>query len=152
MSLIRQATAEDVQRIAAIARSAYAKYVPRMGREPPPMRADFAAEVASAHVVVIETAGVVTGYMIAWPEGDAYFIDNLAVDPARQGGGLGRQLIDHAVAAARSLGLAAIRLYTHVTMTENLAIYAHIGFVETHRASESGLHRVHLCWELPQGD
>ncbi len=43
-----------------------------------------------------ETAGAVNGYMIAWSEPDAYFIDNIAVDPARQGQGLGRQLIDHA--------------------------------------------------------
>jgi ribosomal protein S18 acetylase RimI-like enzyme len=35
--------------------------------------------------------------MIAWPEADAYFIDNIAIDPARQGEGLGRQLMDHAV-------------------------------------------------------
>src|SRR5262245_30783670 len=83
--LIRKATAEDTARIGAIARAAYAKYVPRIGREPPPMVADFAAEVAAGHVVVIETAGAVDGYMIAWPETDAYLVDNIAIDPARQG-------------------------------------------------------------------
>ena len=41
-SLIRQAMPEDAARIRAIARAAYAKYVPRIGREPPPMVADFA--------------------------------------------------------------------------------------------------------------
>src|SRR6516162_8064202 len=92
---IRQATAEDTARIAAIARAAYAKYVPRIGREPPPMVADFAGQVAAGRVVVIATAGAVDGYMIAWPENDAYFIDNIAIDPARQGEGLGRQLMDH---------------------------------------------------------
>src|SRR5262252_2834585 len=40
--LIRKATAEDAARIRAIARAAYAKYVPRIGREPPPMVVDFA--------------------------------------------------------------------------------------------------------------
>src|SRR5262249_33551313 len=95
--LIRKATAEDAARIRAIARAAYAKYVPRMGREPAPMVADFAAEVAAGHVVVIATAGAVDGYMIAWPETDAYLIDNIAIDPARQGQGLGRWLMDHAV-------------------------------------------------------
>jgi len=83
MPLIRRATTDDVARIGAIARAAYAKYVPRIGREPAPMRADFAAEIAADHVVVIETAGAVDGYMIAWSEPDAYFIDNIAVDPAR---------------------------------------------------------------------
>src|SRR6516162_2018576 len=136
--LIRKATAEDTARIGAIARAAYAKYVPRIGREPAPMVADFAAEVAAGHVVVIGTAGAVDGYMIAWPETDTYFIDNIAVDPARQGKGLGRRLIEHAVGEARRFQLPSIRLYTNVAMTENLSMYAHLGFVETHRATEKG--------------
>ena len=53
-ALIRQAMPEDTARIGAIARAAYAKYVPRIGREPAPMVADFAAEVAAGHVVVSE--------------------------------------------------------------------------------------------------
>src|SRR5215469_995840 len=149
--LIRKATAEDAERIGAIARAAYAKYVPRIGREPPPMVADFAAEVAAGRVVVIATAGAVDGYMIAWPETDAYFIDNIAIDPARQGQGLGRQLMDHAVGEARRRRLPAIRLYTNAAMTENLSIYAHMGFVETHRAVEKGFNRVYLRWTLPGG-
>jgi ribosomal protein S18 acetylase RimI-like enzyme len=149
-TLIRKASADDVVRIGAIARAAYVKYVSRIGREPAPMRADFAAEVAAGHVVVIETAGAVDGYMIAWPETDAYFIDNIAVDPARQGGGLGRQLIDQAVEEGRRLRLPAVRLYTNAAMTENLLMYAHLGFVETHRATEKGFHRVYLRLTLAE--
>jgi ribosomal protein S18 acetylase RimI-like enzyme len=149
--LIRKATAQDIARIGAIARAAYAKYVPRIGREPAPMVADFAAEVAAGHVVVVGTAGAVEGYIIAWPETDAYFIDNIAIDPARQGEGLGRQLMDHAVGEARRRRLPAIRLYTNAAMTENLSMYAHMGFVETHRAIEKGFNRVYMRWALPGG-
>jgi len=92
LPLIRRARAEDAVRIGAIARAAYSKYVARIGREPAPMLADFAAAIAADHVVVIGTDGRIDGYMIAWPETDAYFIDNVAVDPAQQGRGLGRQL------------------------------------------------------------
>jgi hypothetical protein len=46
-ALIRKAMAGDAARIGAIACAAYAKYVPRIGREPAPMVADFAAEVAA---------------------------------------------------------------------------------------------------------
>jgi len=148
--LIRKAMPEDAARIGAIARAAYAKYVPRIGREPAPMVADFAAEVAAGRVVVIGTAGAVDGYMIAWPESDAYLIDNIAIDPARQGQGLGRQLMDHAVGEAKRRRLPAIRLYTNAAMTENLSIYAHMGFVETHRAVEKGFNRVYLRWTLPR--
>ena len=104
---IRRARGEDAARIGAIARAAYIKYVPRIGREPAPMLADFAAEIAAGHVMVIGTAGAVDGYMVAWPERDAYFIDNIAVDPAQQGNGLGRQLMDHAVREARRRRLPA---------------------------------------------
>jgi hypothetical protein len=54
---IRKARAEDVVRIGAIAPAAYLKYLPRIGREPAPMVADFAAEIAADRVVVIGTAG-----------------------------------------------------------------------------------------------
>src|SRR5215469_4514720 len=97
IEMIRTATEDDVARIVEIARAAYIKYVPRMGREPPPMLADFAAEVAAGHVVVIEIARAVGGYLISWPKMEAYFIDNIAVDPAHQGLGLGRQLMEYAV-------------------------------------------------------
>jgi GNAT superfamily N-acetyltransferase len=45
--------------------------------------------------------------------------------------GKGRHLIVHAATEARRLRLPAVRLYTNVMMTENLSLYAHIGFVET---------------------
>jgi ribosomal protein S18 acetylase RimI-like enzyme len=149
--IIRRATADDVPLLSLIARVAYAKYVSRIGREPAPMTAEFAKEIAAGHVVMIETAGVACGYMVAWPQADAYFIDNIAVDPAHQGKGCGRGLIDHAAAEAKRLGLPAVRLYTNATMTENLSMYTHIGFAETGRATEKGFHRVYLHWNLPDG-
>src|SRR5215472_16859439 len=122
--LISRATADDTARIGAIARAAYAKYVPRIGREPAPLVADFAGHMAAGHVVVIETAGAVDGYMVGWPETDAYFVDNITVDPARQGNGLGRKLMAHAAHEAKRRHLPAIRLYTNAAMTENLSMYA----------------------------
>jgi ribosomal protein S18 acetylase RimI-like enzyme len=146
--LIRRATAADTERIGAIARAAYIKYVPRIGREPAPMLADYPAEIAAGRVVVIDAHGEISGYMVAWPEVDAYFIDNIGVDPAHQGKGFGRHLIDHAAAEAHRLRLPALRLYTNALMSENLSMYAHVGFVETHRAFEKGFHRVYMRWSF----
>jgi GNAT superfamily N-acetyltransferase len=154
MQPIRRATEGDVARIIAIARAAYIKYVPRIGREPLPMLADYGAEIAAGHVVVIEIAGTVGGYLISWSTLEAYFIDNVAVDPAHQGLGLGRQLIEYAVREAKRYNLPAIQLYTNSVMTENLAMYAHMGFIETHRVMETQFHaetgtlRVYMCWTL----
>jgi hypothetical protein len=57
--LIRQATGADVERVREIARSAYAKYVPRIGGEPAPMVADFGSSIAGDVAVVIESDGAV---------------------------------------------------------------------------------------------
>lgn len=144
LARIRGARAEDAGRIGEIAHAAYGKYVPRIGRAPAPMAADFTAEIAAGHVVVIEADGTVAGYMIAWPQADAYFIDNVAVDPAWQGRGFGRRLMDHGEHEARRHALGFIRLYTNAAMTENLSLYARLGFVETHRAVEQGFNRVFM--------
>ena len=147
-SRIRRASPDDAEYIRSIARAAFEQYTVRIGREPAPMVADFVAAISSDQVVVIETAAVVAGYRIGWPEADAYFIDNIAIEPTRQGEGLGRKLMDHAIEEARRLSLPAVRLYTNVAMNENLSLYAHLGFAETHRAWEDGFHRVYLRLNL----
>lgn len=116
------------------------------------MTADYDAAVAMRRAVVIETAGEVCGYLIGWPEGDAYFIENVGVDPQHQGHGLGRRLVEHAVAEAGRHGLAALSLYTNAAMTENLAMYAHLGFEETRRVSEEGFRRVYMRRILPKAN
>lgn len=147
---IRDATTGDVAEVRAIARAAYAKYVPRIGREPAPMAADYEADIAAQRTVVIESGGKLCGYLVAWPEDDAYFIENVGVDPQCQGQGLGRRLIEYAVVEARRCGLAALSLYTNEAMTENLTMYAHLGFLETHRVTEDGFRRVYMRWTLPK--
>lgn len=47
------------------------------------MAADYAAEIAAGRVVVLEADDAIVGYLVAWPEADGYFIDNIAVDPDR---------------------------------------------------------------------
>jgi hypothetical protein len=53
-------------------------------------------------------------------------------------------LLAFAEAEARRMGARALRLYTNEAMTENLALYGRLGFVETHRAVEEGLRRVYM--------
>lgn len=141
---IREATSDDALRVRDIARSAYGKYVVRIGREPAPMGADYENQIADKLCVVLLVADRVCGYLIAWPEANAYFIENIGVDPVCQGEGFGHCLMDYATDEARRLRLPAVRLYTNALMTENLAMYARLGFVETHRVRESGFDRVYM--------
>jgi len=147
-AVIRPAQSADAARLAQIARAAYAKYIPRMGREPAPMSADYGGAIAAGHMVVAEIDGAVAGYLIGLPDRDGYFIENIAVDPAFQGAGLGGALLRHAVTEARRFALSSLWLYTNAAMTENQAIYTRFGFVETHRLVEHGYNRVYMRLSL----
>jgi ribosomal protein S18 acetylase RimI-like enzyme len=148
--MIRIARTGDVERIREIARAAYARYVPRIGREPAPMMATYDADVSAGRVVVLEVERKVIGYLVAWPEEDAYFIENIGIEPELQGKGWGRRLIDHAASEATHNSLNVLRLYTNAAMTENLSMNAHLGFVETHRVTENGFNRVYMRLDLAE--
>ena len=133
----------DVAEIRACVRAAYRKYVPRMGKEPGPMLADFEGQVASGQVTVLEAAGRMLGLIVMFPEPDHLFVENVAVWPGAQGKGCGRSLLMHAENEARRLGLREIRLYTEERMAENLTLYPSIGYEEFERREESGYRRVY---------
>jgi ribosomal protein S18 acetylase RimI-like enzyme len=143
-TLIRPGRASDAVRLQAIARVAYAGYISRIGREPAPMSADYSAAIAAGHAVVAEQGDLVIGYLIGYADGEAYFVENIAVDPQCQGSGIGGALLRHAIGEARRLNLPSIRLFTNAAMSENRSLYAHFGFVEMHRALEHGFDRVYM--------
>jgi ribosomal protein S18 acetylase RimI-like enzyme len=140
MAAIRVARAGDLAAVRAVARAAYALYVPRIGREPAPMVADFAAAQAAGHLWVAEDP--VAGFVVAYPRGDHWHLENVAVDPVAQGAGLGLALIAHVEALARASGAQAVELYTNAKMIENRALYPRLGYAETGRAIEDGFDRV----------
>ena len=107
-------------------------------------------DARAGRIVVLEVERNVIGYLVAWPEDDAYFIENIGIEPHLQGKGWGRRLMDHAATEAAHLGLNALRLYTNAAMIENLSMYAHLGFVETHRVTEDGFNRVYMCLNLAE--
>jgi ribosomal protein S18 acetylase RimI-like enzyme len=145
---IRSAVAADAAAIAALVRDAYTMYLPRMGKPPGPMLADYAAIVARGEASVLELDGAIVGAIVLVDEVDHLLLDNVAVVPTRKGQGLGRELVAFAEAEARRRGFREVRLYTHETMTENQALYARLGFVETHRAEQDGYARVFMTKRL----
>ncbi|MBP0483412.1 GNAT family N-acetyltransferase [Sagittula sp. M10.9X] len=138
---IRPATPADAPRVREITEAAYARYIPRIGRRPAPMDADIAAQIVAGALQVLET-GTVLGAVVCYPDGDAMHLETLAVAPEATGQGLGRALIAHVETQAARLGLAKVTLYTNAKMTENLAIYPHLGYSEVGRRTEDGFDRV----------
>ncbi|HXX37926.1 MAG TPA: GNAT family N-acetyltransferase [bacterium] len=141
---LRKARTQDAARAAEVVRRAYEGYVPRMGTLPGPMRADYQQLVARGVVYVLEDQTEVVGVLVLVPHSDHLLLDTVAVDPDFQGRGHGRRLISLAEAEARSLSVPEVRLYTNVVMVENLGLYAHLGFEETHRAEQDGHKRVFM--------
>ena len=145
---IRPATAADIPAVRAIAEAAYRPYVARNGLEPAPLHEDYAARAADGQLWVLTektaTGAAIHGFLVLIEAPGHLLLDNVAVAPAAQGRGHGRALLDFAEGHARRAGLPAIRLYTQEIMVENIAIYARRGYVETRRATEHGLPRVHM--------
>ena len=145
---IRIATIEDRLAVEAIVKAAYIHFVPRIGREPAPMGDDYAALILTHRVHVIESGGKVHGVLVLLHEKDAMLLDNVAVEPGKQGLGIGRKLLEFAEQMALKAGYHSIRLYTNEAMTENIALYSRIGYIETHRGEEKGLRRVYMTKQL----
>jgi ribosomal protein S18 acetylase RimI-like enzyme len=142
--ILRAAESPDLSAVSACARAAYAGYVPRIGREPAPMVADFAALIAAGDVHVLIDGGALAGFIVMRPAPGHLFVENVAVRPERQGRGFGRRLVAFAEATARKRSLPALELYTNVKMTENIPFYQGLGFVETGRRHEDGFDRIYL--------
>ncbi|HEX5196604.1 MAG TPA: GNAT family N-acetyltransferase [Gaiellales bacterium] len=139
---IRRAAAGDAAAAAAITSAAYRPYIERIGREPAPMSADFGALIAAGDVWVATDHDRVVGVLVLRVQETALLLESVAVDPAHQGHGIGRSLIDHAERVARDAGLGSVDLYTNAHMTENLRLYPSLGYDVVDRRREDGFDRV----------
>jgi GNAT superfamily N-acetyltransferase len=146
---IRLATVSDVAEIERLVRRAYQPFVEPIGQEPAPMLDDYGSLVDREVVHVIRGADGLDGVIVMWANTDHLYIDNMAVDPTRQGFGAGVRLLRHAELIAAIAGHREIRLYTNEAMVKNLAFYERRGYVETHRSVDEGYRRVHFRKVLP---
>lgn len=143
---LRRAGADDVAALTELKRRAYARHVARIGAEPQPMRADYAAMLADHHVWLIDgpEPGGPLAALVLRAEPGCLLIWSVAVAPGAQGQGLGRALLAFAEAEARRQGCGAIRLFTNERLVENLAFYRRLGYRETRREAYHGRTLVHL--------
>ncbi|MEH6457149.1 MAG: GNAT family N-acetyltransferase [Cocleimonas sp.] len=139
---IRLATFDDLPDVQSCARAAYAKYVERMSQKPAPMIADFTSQIKLEQVHIAICDSFFAGYVVFYQDTNHLHLENVAVVPAHSGKGIGKQLIEYVEHAALKKGLHAVELYTNEAMTENLAMYPSLGYVETGRKQQDGFYRV----------
>ena len=120
---LRRAVPADAVAVQELTRKAYAQWIPVIGREPMPMKADYDAALREHLVDLLYEEGRLAALIETIPQADHLLIENVAVLPALQGRGLGRRLMAHAEALAMSLGLLEMRLYTNKHFATNVRLY-----------------------------
>lgn len=104
------------------------------------MAADYDRAVREHRIDMAFEDGALVSLVEMVERSDDILVENIAVDPARQGSGVGRALLQHAEAVAIARGTPVLRLYTNARFAENLAFYARRGFaVEREESSALGL-------------
>ncbi|MBD9667125.1 GNAT family N-acetyltransferase [Variovorax sp. VRV01] len=129
MSLqFRRAGEKDAAAVGLLTRAAYAKWVPVIGREPLPMKADYESAVREHLVDLLEVDGKLAALVEMIPEPDWLLIENLAVAPTFQRRGYARILLERARDTGLALRLKGLRLFTNKLFESNVDLYLRHGF------------------------
>ena len=140
---LRRALARDSEKLVDCIDAAYSIYSSTIDNLP--AVSDGIDQAITQNLVwVAEVGSRIAGGMVVVPQKDFLLLENIAVHPDCSGMGLGRALITQAEQICLNLGLRQIRLSTHEKMPENVAIYTHLGFIETGRSDS----KVHMVREL----
>ena len=154
MSLIfRTAQSSECADADRVLRAAFTPYLTKLGREIP---ADYykwlPASIERGDVFVADEGGRVVGVAATERRPAELFLDRLAVDPSKQGTGLGRWLLQRLDEVARARGDRAVSLVTAEMMDHLIALYGSHGFEIVHRGlpehGKDAHMRVHMMKRL----
>jgi ribosomal protein S18 acetylase RimI-like enzyme len=145
---LRKASPADAPAIAALTDTAYAKYIPRIGRKPQPMTADYEQMAVEHSIWLLYYGADLGGVLVLEFEPETVLIYSVAVRPDLQGRGLGHRLLDLAEQQALQAGYRKIRLYTNEHFVENIELYHRAGYLETGREAYLGSRLVHMAKSL----
>lgn len=129
-------TAQSAECAAAdrVLRAAFTPYLAKLGREIP---ADYYKwlpdSIERGDVFVADEGGRVFGVAATERRPAELFLDRLAVDPSKQGTGLGRWLLQRLDDVARERGDRAVSLVTAEMMDHLIKLYGRHGFEIVHR-------------------
>lgn len=145
---IRRGTIDDVDAITALTRSAYAKWVPLIGREPLPMKADYSAVITKHRFDLLFVDDAFAALIETVLRTDDLLVENVAVAPDFQKRGFGRRLLGHAEQLAVRAEHECVRLYTNSQFEDNLRLYSSLGYaVEREEVLNGGI-AIHLVKRL----
>lgn len=135
---------EDMAPVLALVRRSFAFMDGRIG--PPSsmhrLTVDaIARQAGEAEVWVLEELGAPVACVFLTPKPERLYIGKLAVDDAFRRQGLARQLIGHAEARARALGLGLLELESRVELTENHRAFIAMGFEKSGETAHPGYDR-----------
>lgn len=136
---MRPATVDDAEAIAALVNRAYEVerfFVEGDRVTPAAVRQDL---TTGEILLVTGSDGAVRACVYVRITGSRGYFGMLAVDPAEQGRGLGRALIEDVEAYARARGASVMAISVVHVRTELLAFYRRLGYVPT--GTEPYVHR-----------
>ena len=117
-----------------VLRAAFTPYMHRLGREIP---ADYykwlPASIERGDVFLAEKDGRIVGVAATERRKAEFFLDRLAVDPSKQGTGLGRWLLQRLDEVAFERGDRTVSLVTAEMMHHLVKLYGSHGFEIVHR-------------------
>lgn len=145
----RRASRDEGPLLRTITRTAYAKWVGPVGREPRPMIADHDAAVRDHWVEFVEIGGKAVAGVEMVPLDGYLLIENIAVLPEAQRRGLGDTILERAEQVARGLKLPLMRLYTHSRMGTNVDWYLKRGYAIEREEPFGDGNRVHFVKKVP---
>ena len=146
---IRLATPDDVAIVTSLTRAAYAQWIPVIGREPLPMKADYAVAIRDHRIDLLCSGPEVAALIETIQRPQDLLIENVAVAPHFQKRGYGRRLLAHAEQRAIQSGVPEIRLYTNAKFEANLRLYEDLGYeIEREEAFQGGT-LVHMLKRIP---
>ena len=125
----RQAMPSERTEVERVVRAAFTPYVRALGREL--SDAGFArlpAELERGDIYVGLDGDQIVGVVRTERQEGSLYIDQIAVDPARQGGGVGSWLLRRVEEVARSSGARGMSLNTAEMMEHLVRLYRRHGF------------------------
>ena len=132
----RTAMLSEGEEVVRVIIAAFTPYVRALGREFPAEGSAefaeewerFAAEVERGDVYVAVEGERIVGAVRTKPREKNLYIHTIAVDPARQGAGVGSWLLQRIDEAARARGLGGLSLETAEMAVANIRLYQRHGF------------------------